>query len=442
MTNFTRRDLLRTTAGLAAGAVGTQLLGRSAFAQQPLTFQPEEGATLRLLRWSPFVQGDEDQWLANTKKFTDATGVEVRVDKESWEDIRPKAAVAANVGSGPDLMLVWFDDPHQYPDKLLDVSDLGEYLGGKYGGWYEGPKNYATREGKFIGLPVATIGNAIVYRDSWVKEAGFQEFPKDTAGFLELAKALQGTGRPVGFTHGHGVGDGNNYAHWLLWSHGGKMVDESGKVAINSPETMKAIEYAMELYKTFIPGTESWLDVNNNRAFLAGELSVIANGISAYNTAKTNKDNDPKLTEIAKDIRTTNLPIGPVGQSVELHQVTTAVIFNYTPYPNAAKAYLQFMFEEPQMPDWITSSAGYCCQTLKAYANNPVWTADPNNAPYARASETLRPNGYAGPLGYASAATMADYVLVDMFAKAVTGQATPQEAMEEAEKRANRYYRV
>ena len=59
------------------------------------------------------------------------------------------------------------------------------------------------------------------------------------------------------------------------------MVDEKGQVTINSPETLKAIEYAMELYQTFIPGTESWLDVNNNRAFLAGELSVIANGISA-----------------------------------------------------------------------------------------------------------------------------------------------------------------
>ncbi|RUZ98331.1 carbohydrate ABC transporter substrate-binding protein, partial [Mesorhizobium sp. M7A.F.Ca.CA.002.05.1.1] len=312
----------------------------------------------------------------------------------------------------------------------------------KYGGWHEGPKQYATRDGKFVGLPLATIGNAIVYRESWVKEAGFSEFPKDTKGFLELCKALQAKGHPAGFTHGHGVGDGNNYAHWLLWSHGGQMVDESGKVTINSPETLKAIEYAQELYKTFIPGTESWLDVNNNRAFLAGELGVIANGISAYNTAKINKDKDPKLAEIAKDIRTTNLPIGPVGKSVELFQVTTAVIFNYTPYPNAAKAYLQFMFEEPQMKDWITSSAGYCCQTLKAFDNNPVWTADPNNAAYAKASATLRPNGYAGPLGYASAATMADYVLVDMFAKAVTGQATPQEAMEEAEKRANRYYRV
>ncbi len=281
-----------------------------------------------------------------------------------------------------------------------------------------GPKGYATRDGKFVGLPLATIGNAIVYRESWVKEAGLSTFPTKTDDFLELCKALQKTGHPVGFTHGHGVGDGNNYAHWLLWSHGGKMVDESGKVTINSPETLKAIEYAMELYKTFIPGTEGWLDVNNNRAFLAGELSVIANGISAYYTAK----NDPKLAEIAKDIRTTNLPIGPVGQSVELYQVTSAVIFKYTKFPNAAQEYLHFMFEEPQMNAWITNSAGYCCQTLKSYASNPVWTADPNNAPYAKASETLRPNGYAGPLGYASAAVMADYVLVDMFAEAVTGQ--------------------
>ena len=96
-------------------------------------------------------------------------------------------------------------------------------------------------------------------------------------------------------------------------------------------------------------------------------MGVIANGISAYQTARINKDNDPKLAEIAKDIRTASLPIGPVGQLVELYQVTSAVIFNYTPYPNAAKAYLQFMFEEAQMNEWIKGSLGYCCQTLKAY---------------------------------------------------------------------------
>lgn len=436
--SFTRRDLLKTTAGLGAASMAPNLLGgRKAFAQE-LSYKPEEGASLRLLRWSPFVKGDEEAWLANTKKFTEATGVEVRVDKESWEDIRPKAAVAANVGSGPDVMLVWFDDPHQYPDKLLDVSELASYLGNKYGGWYDGPKAYASKGDSAIGLPLATIGNAIVYRESWVKEAGWSEFPKTTDDLLELCKALQKNGHPAGFTHGHGVGDGNNYAHWLLWSHGGQMVDKDGNCTINSPETMKAIEYAQALYKTFIPGTEGWLDVNNNRAFLAGELSVIANGISAYYTPK----NDPAQAALAADIRTCPLPIGPVGKSIELYQVTSAVIFKYTKYPNAAREYLRFMFEEAQMNDWITKSAGYCCQTLKAYESNPVWTADPNNAPYAKASATLRPNGYAGPLGYASAAVMADYVLVDMFAEAVTGAASPKDAIEKAEKRINRYYRV
>jgi multiple sugar transport system substrate-binding protein len=439
MTKFklTRRQLVHGTAGIAAGAIGARLLGGRAASAQDLKITPEEGATLRVTRWSPFVAGDEKQWLANTEKFTKETGIQVRIDKESWEDIRPKAAVAANVGSGPDIMWVWFDDPHQYPDKLLDVTELADYLGGKYGGWYDGPKSYATRDGKFVGLPLATIGNAVVYRKSLVKAAGFEEFPKDTDGFLKLVQALKSSGHAAGFTHGHGVGDGNNYAHWLLWSHGGKMVDEQGNVTINSPETIEAIKYASELYKNFVPGTESWLDVNNNRAFLANQVSLIANGVSAYYAAKK----DPALAEIAADIGTTNLPVGKSGEDHELHQVTSAVIFKYTKYPKAAMAYLQYMFEQPQMDAWIEASSAYCCQTLKSYAANKIWTSDPIFKPYARASETLRANGYAGPLGPASAGVMADYVLVDMFAEAVTGQRSPEDAAARAEQRAKRYYK-
>ncbi len=430
-----RRDFLATSAALA-GVAGLGI--RPSFAQAEPSYKPEEGASLRLLRWTPFVKGDEDAWIANTKKFTETTGVEVRIDKESWEDIRPKAAVAANVGSGPDMVMCWFDDAHQYPDKLVDLTELAGYLGNKYGGWYDGLKGYASRDGQFIAMPLAAIGNAVCYRESHMKAAGFSEFPKDTAGFLELCKALKAKGTPAGFPHGKAVGDGNNYAHWLLWSHGGKMVDESGKVTINSPETLAAVNYAKSLYETFIPGTESWLDINNNRAFLAGQVSLTANGVSLYYAAKK----DAALAELAADIRTTNFPVGPVGQSVELHQTSSILLFKHSKYPEAAKAYLKFMMEADQMNAWIEGSSAYCCQPLKAFADNPIWTSDPIHAPYARASETLRPNGYAGPLGYASAGVMADYVLVDMFASAVTGQATPEDAIIEAERRANRYYRV
>ncbi len=157
------------------------------FAAEP-QYKPEEGASLRLLRWTPFVKGDEESWFANTKKFSDATGVAVRIDKESWEDIRPKAAVAANVGSGPDIVMCWFDDAHQYPDKLVDLTELGTYLDGKYGGFYDGLKGYAVRDDKFIAMPLTAIGNAIVYRDSHMKAAGFSEFPQ---GCRRLPGALQ-----------------------------------------------------------------------------------------------------------------------------------------------------------------------------------------------------------------------------------------------------------
>jgi multiple sugar transport system substrate-binding protein len=285
-------------------------------------------------------------------------------------------------------------------------------------------------------VPLCAIGNAICYRDSHVKAAGFSEFPTDSEGFLELCKAMKANGTPAGFPHGKAVGDGNNYAHWLLWSQGGKMINEDGTVGLDTEETRKAIEYAKALYETFIPGTESWLDINNNRAFLAGQISLTANGVSLYYAATK----DPELAEIAEDIRTTNMPIGPVGESVELHQTTSLSIFNHTQYPEAAKAYLQFMYQPDRMNAWIEGASAYCCQALKDFASNPVWTSNPIHAPYAKASESLRTNGYAGPLGYASAGVMADYVLVDMFAEAVTGQSSADDAIANAAKRANRYY--
>lgn len=434
-----RRTFVAGAAGLVAGGALTGPFGSGKARAQAaaMAFEPEEGASLRLLRWVPFVSGEEEAWNANTAAFTEATGIEVRIDQESWEDVRPNAAVAASVGSGPDMVMTWFDDPFQYPDSLVDVTDLANALGAQYGGWYDGVAAYANVDGRFIALPLCAIGNALCYRQSHVEAAGFSEAPGDTEGFLELCRAMQANGTPAGFPHGKAVGDGNNYAHWLLWSHGGRTVDEGGNVAIDSPETRAAIDYAMKLYETFIPGTESWLDINNNRAFLAGQISLTANGVSLYYAAA----NDPAMQEIAEDLRTTNLPVGPVGESVELHQTSTISIFNHCRYPNAAKAYLNFMYQADQMNRWLEGASAYVCQPLRAFADNPVWTSNPVHAAYARASETLRVNGYAGPLGTASAGVMADYVVVDMFAEAVTGQRSPEQAIANAVRRIERAYR-
>ncbi len=438
---ISRRDLLRTSGALAIGAGAGLLGGGPAFAQdQELKFTPEEGAKLRVLRWSKFVQGDEDQWKANTEAFTATTGVPVELNAESWEDIRPKAAVAANVGSGPDIIFGWYDDPHQYPDKLVKLTDLAEYLGKKYGPWYDAPRKYGMRDGEWIGLPLGAAGARMVYRKSWVNEAGFEEFPTDTQQILEIAKKLHANGHPMGMALGHAVGDGNGWTHTILWGFGGKMVDESGAVTINSAETIAALNWVKELYQYFIPGTLSWLDSNNNKAFLSGELGATNNGISVYYAAKNSED--PAVKAMSDDIFHQQMPIGPVGHPTELHLCTQAMLFGYSPYPNAAKEYLRFMYEKPQYEAWQNASLGYVAHPLDAYKDNAVWHGDPKALPYRDAVKNMLWNGYAGPLGYSSAAAMADYIVVDMFASVCSGDVTPEDAAAAAEKRANRFYRV
>ncbi|HMA08266.1 MAG TPA: extracellular solute-binding protein, partial [Ramlibacter sp.] len=242
MSNDNRRKFLKTTSAAASAIAVPMLWHSSAHAQW--TNQPEKGAKLRVLRWKRFVQGDEDAYIANVKKFTAKYGIDVKLDQEGWEDVRPKAAVAANTGAGPDVILSTNDDANLYPDKLVDMTDVADYLGKKYGGWYPACEAFLRPDGKkWIGIPLGGTGSMMVYRDSMVKAAGFDKFPNDTDGFLKMFQALKTKGVPGGMALGHATGD-SGWTQWLMWAFGGALVDKNNKVTINSPETIKALEYS------------------------------------------------------------------------------------------------------------------------------------------------------------------------------------------------------
>ena len=442
MTEFNRRKFLEGSAGVAAATTvgGSAAVFSPLAAAQTIAFKPEKGAKLRVLRWSRFVQGDIDAYMINVKRFTEKSGIEVRVDNEGWEDVRPKAAVAANTGAGPDVILGTNDDANLYPDKLLDVTDLAEYLGKKYGGWFPACEAYLRPDGKkWIGLALGAAGSMMVYRQSQIKAAGFDTFPKDTTSFLAMLKALHAKGTPPGFALGNATGDAL-WTNWLIWSHGAKLVDKDNKVVIDSPETIKALEYAKEMYATFIPGTLSWLDPNNNKAFLDGQISVTNNGISIYYAAK--KSEDPKVKEMVADINHASFPIGPAGVPTESNLFFNQMIMKYTKYPQAAKEFLRFMMETEQFDPWLTAAGGYIAPPLAAYTKSAIWTSDPKHTPYRDSVKNMRPAGYAGRLGYASAGAGADFIVCNMVAEAASGSKTPKEAAERAQKRAERYYKV
>lgn len=437
MGGMTRREVLKAGTALTLGAA---LLGSERSRAQELSFKPESGAEIKVLRWQPFVAGDEESWAANTQKFTDATGVAVSTENIPWQDVRPRAVETADANEGPDIIFGWFDTPHQFPDRLLPVSDVADYLGEKYGGWYDASQRYGTHQGQWIALPLGVLGTCVVYRESRLRAAGFDTLPADTDGFLQLCRALAEKGTPPALVLGPAVGDATVWSHWCLWAFGGKLVDIGGLTVIDSVQTQAALEYAQALYETFPAGTTEWLDPDNNRAFLAGDISLTFNGVSIYDQAR-NSD-DPALQSMADDIRHGNLPIGPVGAPTELFQPTQAMIYNHTRFPNAAKEYLRFMWEQEQFEPWQAAANGYVTQPLRGYENNRVWSQDPKILPYRDCTERMLWNGYAGPLGAPSAQALADNIVVNLFSSAASGALTIAEAIEQAEQAAGRYYRV
>jgi multiple sugar transport system substrate-binding protein len=438
MSEFKRRRFLKTSAGVAAAAaVGPMIWVKDANAQWKNV--PEKGAKLRVLRWSRFVQGDIDQYMKNVAKFTEKTGIEVRIDNEGWEDVRPKAAVAANTGAGPDIILSTNDDANLYPEKLVDVTDVCTYLGAKYGGWYPVCDQYLRPDGKkWIGVPLGCAGNALVYRASMLKAAGFDKVPRDTDGFLKLCKALKEKNTPVGFALGNATGDGNTWTNWVVWAFGGKMVDANNKVVIDSPRRSRrsstrrsSTRHSCRNAVVARPGTTTRLSRQPD--------PLTSNGISIYFAAKN--ATDPKVKELEADIFHSNFPIGPVGRPTEFNLFFNQMIFKYSKYPKAAKEFLRFMMEDEQVNPWVTAALGYVTPALTAYEKHPVWN-DPKATPYRDSMKIMLPSGYAGKMGYASAGALADFIMVNMVAEAASGSKSPKEAAERAQKRAERYYKV
>ncbi|MBV8612298.1 MAG: extracellular solute-binding protein [Acetobacteraceae bacterium] len=181
---LTRRHLLSGGAALAAASLDA---ARTWAAEQPFT--PEKGASLPLLRRATFLPAEGATTAANVAAFTEATGVRVTVENVNQDDFISKAALAVQIGSRPDIICTQNTTAHLFPTKLVDVTDLATYLGGKYGGWYPVCENYGKEGDRWIrpGGHVCRRGLRRVQpegRDAAGTKAGGARLQTLTTGFL------------------------------------------------------------------------------------------------------------------------------------------------------------------------------------------------------------------------------------------------------------------
>jgi multiple sugar transport system substrate-binding protein len=424
MARIDRRRLLKLSGAGAAAAATGGLAGILATGRAPAFAQ---GTTVHWLRWSDFVPASDQ--VLKTKILPEgekALGLKLNFEMVNANDIQARVTSSVQSGSGPDIIFALNNWPQLYIESLAEVSDVAEKLGADQGGFYDISKKVATVGSKWIGVPWAIGGGLVVYRKSWLQEAGYDKFPDTWDTLHEAGKKLKAKGRPIGQTLSHTFGDAPGFWYPFMWSFGGKEVEADGKtVVLNSKATIDSVKYAVPFWKdAFDEGGLAWDDSNNNRAFLSGSISATNNGPSIYLEAKRKPDTyqTEKGTPMWQDILHAPLPKGAGGQ-FNLPGPFTNMLMGYSKNQKAAKEFLSWVSSKPVFEQWFTSQQGYTEGATKVWANDPVWTKDPVLTPFREIPETGRLMGYAGPPNRASAEAQTKYIIVDMYAKAVQGMA-------------------
>jgi len=419
-----RRDFLKLAAG--GSAVSVARLGPAVAAPKSLT----------LLHESSFIRTYDayfQQKLAPA--YEKLTGIKINYELASVGTLQTRVTTVAETGAGSDLTLNFFNWPFLYDEKYVDVSDIAEEVGRQQGGWYESAKEACVVNGKWKAVPFGNVGQLMNWRIDWFKEVGYDKFPDTWDELLEAGIKLKAKGHPFGFELGHGFGDNHGWIYPLMWSFGAHEVAADGKtIALDSDETARAVDFTRKLFReTMLEDVLGWLDPSNNKAYLSQQISCTNNAESILWLAKRDFPDLAKVTGQAMN------PRGPKGRFHVLLAWTHS-IFTHTPDHAAAKAFLRWLMDKPQLEGWYTAAETYYQPFLRAYDDSPMWKIEPRNLPFRDALASAHLPGWPAPVSRAQSEVIAKYVVVDMFAKACAGGST-KDVIKEAVTQLKQIYR-
>ena len=219
----------------------------------------------------------------------------------------------------------------------------------------------------------------------------------------------------MGQAFGHSLGDPNNWAYSMTWCFGGAEIDQSGKVVINSKETLEAVKFTVAAWKDCLDeGGLAWDDSSNNRAYLAGTISATINGASIYFVAKR------QFPDIAKVTSHGQMPKGPGGRFYNIGGQGRAVM-KYSKNQQVAKEFLRWFMDRPQYDKWMAANDGYTVGPTPYWEKHPLVGEGSQAHSLQGGVKFGRWPGYPGAPSRKASEALVKYILVDMYAQAIKG---------------------
>lgn len=449
---------------LALGMAGMMLLmtgcGSGDSAQQESSSQAEteniaegtagsrkfEGTTLYMLAEQ---QTPTESLKKQLGTFEEATGIKVELEMAPYDDVIQKETLAFESGSGAyDIIAAPYQflgnmvendyiqpiEPFMKDESLAiidayDEADLIEGMWKASGEW----------EGTLYGVPANSCIMYMAYRadifENEEEKAAFKaaygydlkvptdwDSYMDAAEFFTRSKGETLAGEPLtrdfygvsmmGKRHNAVTCEWLNYA----WGFGGGVFDKEGNLALNSPKSVEALEYFLELSKYAPPGVTSktWDE----------QTTELQQGIAAmaiqFNDCSPALE-DPEASLVAGKMGYTAIPVGE--NPVAHYGAWGYYIPTDSQNPEAAWVFMQW-FNTPEVQKNIALDGGFPNLT-SVYED-----AELKNIPYWQASmdayeiSTTRPR--------IPEWSNMDEVLMLAISNVLAGESTAQEALDQA----------
>lgn len=409
---MSRRTFLKAAgvtlgAGVLAGCVAAAPQASAPAAEAPAAPAVLKGATVKFLGgpWSFLPELD-----GVIEKFANdwASQNNVTMTFERDAQLLPKIQAAIETGGGANI-IQYSSPPAIFANALVDVKDIVDELDAEGGGYLPNAPYQMVNDGHWLGVPIGQHNWFVNYRQDWLKEEGIDTFPDNWQDALTLGKKLKEKGRPYGLTLSDKAGgDGNAVPRIMLWAFGGKEFNEDGSLALDSKETMDALEFCIQLHNDACdPGEVGYDDGANNAAFLASQLSMTMNVNTIYLPAKK------KNPEVAEGMNHALPPKGPGGR-FGYGQLPWWGILNSTQGADldAAKDLMRQFFSIKNFSEFYKAGQGYILPLLPKYENEPIWPEDPKLAIAKEMFKLALPAGHALPNQTKLAALIQDKVVI------------------------------
>ncbi len=281
---------------------------------------------------------------------------------------------------------------------------------------------YPPDSGRYYGAPIMADVQEVAFNKNILAEYNIDPTTLTTwAALLEAAQTIKAGGKYDGFAW-FWIGSGDQIqSAWneLAWSYGGDLWDPATYTfegVVNSPQNVEALQLARDLYLAGPEGAGNWSYGEISDAMCNGKAAMTSLwvGVMAGWTDPANCTEFPNMGFMVP-------PAGPAAHILQLGGMGINVSA-YTEDQPAALAFLKWLESYDTQIKWV-SMGGYSAEN-KVLASDAFKNAAPFNGVFAEAYPLVK-DFYNLPEYYGLMTKQGEYLNL-----AVTGQMTPQEALD------------